>query len=199
MHGKKLVGAGALALAMAAGVGGPAQAAGDPAADYEGITVSGLVGNVGDEVKVRCPDGWHVEGGLLTGASNGAKGMNRYRSEPLPDGSGWVVRVESTENTGPWATGPWTISVGAICSDQEIETRPGQDIVEVAGLLTKRGDVVSATCSAGESPDRSLEVEGLPPGDQVTIDRTVENGVTVMACAKWKSEPTVIVVRVGCT
>lgn len=192
MHGKRLVGAGTLALALAAGFGGPAQAAGGSAAAFQFVKATGTVEKAGDEVTVTCPAGWHPQEGVPSGTI-GATGQTRYRSEPLPDGSGWVVRVESTENTAPW-----TVTAGVGCYDQEVKIDPGADIVEVVGTLAKAGDVVTATCPAGAMPDLFLPVEGMP-FNQVKIERSAENGVTAMACAEWNSEPTVIVVRVGCT
>lgn len=187
MHGKKLVGAGALALAMAAGVGGPAQAAHSSVARSEMQTVTRTVEKIGDAITFTCPAGQFASNGFITG-SGGVTGTTHYRSEPLPDGSGWVVEVLSTENTAPWS-----ITANAYCATWDAAA-VGGETVEVVGTIAKAGDALGAPCPAGMTPYGGY-FQGLPPNGD---GRYVEGGYGYLEACTWAGGPATIVMAADC-
>lgn len=154
MRGSQLIGAGALALALATGFVAPAQAADASAAKdnrAEWRTATANVAKAGDEVFAACPADTTVIYGRLDQvlapvtvvAGQGAV----YRSEADTARNGWIVRVDSTNRTDPWE-----ITVGVNCAKPGWETGRvmGEEwIIEEPHTLTSSGQEFTGQCPAG--------------------------------------------------
>lgn len=111
MRGKRAIGTAALALALAAGVAGPAQAMNMPASsgkavkDVPGYEIVQTTGTVGDLLEACCP-----VGKLATGGGVQTDGQATVtQTYPLPDGSGWVGQAQRAGSNAP-------VTVYAVCA-----------------------------------------------------------------------------------
>lgn len=149
MRGTRLAGAGALVLALAAAGTGPAHATDTQAAGqgrvWVNATATGTVAQAGDQVTVSCPAGTQASWGALRGVPDLPVQRTVYRSEAMPDRSGWVLRVESTERTAPWDVTAWVN-----CSEPPVYIPPAAPVfVEAPVDIPKADDSVVVSCPAG--------------------------------------------------
>lgn len=195
MRCAQLVGTGALALALAATVGGSAQAAGEGSVKgKEAVFVSGTAtfNKAGDQMTITCPAGMRVYDGSLT--SDGPVQRTVYRTIPA-DGS-WIVRVESTERTAPWK-----VDGRVYCTDAGIHPAHIDWIVEESHTVANVGDTVMVSCPAESVQDLGGDIYDAPPGlrwspggSPIEDHRVWCTEVT----AKNGTEPVSVVARVKC-
>jgi hypothetical protein len=146
MRYAQVVGASALALALAAGFGGSAQAAGEGSAKRADFVPSqtATFAQAGDQVTVSCPDHLKLESGWLA-ATSGTGERTVYHVDPSEGvNNSWTVRVESTERTTPW-----NVTATAHCTSYPSPIRRSIAwVVEDSHTAANVGDEVRSTCPA---------------------------------------------------
>lgn len=147
MRYARVVGASALALALAAGFGGSAQAAGEGSAKRADFIRSqtATFAQAGDQMTISCPDHLKLDSGWLV-PTNDTGERTVYHVDPLEGiNNSWTVRVESTERTTPW-----NVTATAHCTS--LSPNPTRRsitwVVEDSHTAANVGDEVRGTCPA---------------------------------------------------